>query len=173
MKKIDLGQTMGILANLGVIAGIVFLAIEVRQNQETLEEQNTLAVLAARDAAFDTYSAARTRLLENPELFGVWTKGRNGEPLTALENEQFETLRLDWIFRELSLYNKFATLGLQGEAAVTVERVGIAIARSRVMKDYWENIKLRIEARGYGAFVREVDLAYHSSLESPGSDESR
>ena len=29
MKKIDLGQTIAILANIGVIAGIVFLAVEL------------------------------------------------------------------------------------------------------------------------------------------------
>jgi len=32
MKKIDLGQTIQTLANLGVIAGIVFLAMELQQN---------------------------------------------------------------------------------------------------------------------------------------------
>jgi len=32
MKKIDLGQTITILANIGVIAGIVFLGYELRQN---------------------------------------------------------------------------------------------------------------------------------------------
>ena len=36
MKKIDLGQTITILANVGVIAGIVFLAVEVRQVGEQL-----------------------------------------------------------------------------------------------------------------------------------------
>ena len=30
LKKIDLGQTISILANVGVIAGIVFLAVELR-----------------------------------------------------------------------------------------------------------------------------------------------
>ena len=32
MKTIDLGQTIQVLANIGVIAGIVFLAFEIRQN---------------------------------------------------------------------------------------------------------------------------------------------
>jgi hypothetical protein len=32
LKKIDLSQTITILANLGVIAGIVFLGIEINQN---------------------------------------------------------------------------------------------------------------------------------------------
>jgi len=34
LKKIHLGQTIEILANLGVIAGIVFLGVELRQNNE-------------------------------------------------------------------------------------------------------------------------------------------
>jgi hypothetical protein len=37
MKKIDLGQTITILANIGVVAGIVFLAIEIQQNTRSLE----------------------------------------------------------------------------------------------------------------------------------------
>ena len=32
MKKIDLGQTIGTLANIGVLAGIIFLGIEFQQN---------------------------------------------------------------------------------------------------------------------------------------------
>ncbi len=34
MKKIDLGQAVGILANAGVIAGIVFLGMGLHQNNE-------------------------------------------------------------------------------------------------------------------------------------------
>jgi len=36
MKKIDLGQSIAILANVGVIAGIVFLALELNQNSKQL-----------------------------------------------------------------------------------------------------------------------------------------
>jgi hypothetical protein len=36
MKKIDLAQTITILANVGVIAGIVFLALELNQNSNQL-----------------------------------------------------------------------------------------------------------------------------------------
>ena len=37
MKKIDLGQTISILANFGVVAGIVFLGIELRQTTASVE----------------------------------------------------------------------------------------------------------------------------------------
>ena len=36
MKKVDVGRAVGILANLGVVAGIIFLAIEVGQNNELM-----------------------------------------------------------------------------------------------------------------------------------------
>jgi len=39
MKKIDLGQSLTILANLGVIAGIVFLGYELQQNQVIVQAQ--------------------------------------------------------------------------------------------------------------------------------------
>jgi len=34
LKKFDLGQTINTLANIGVIAGIVFLVVELQQNNE-------------------------------------------------------------------------------------------------------------------------------------------
>jgi hypothetical protein len=37
MKKIDLGQTVSTLANIGVIASIIFLAIQVRQTNRSIQ----------------------------------------------------------------------------------------------------------------------------------------
>lgn len=39
MKKIDVGQAVAVLANVGVIAGIMFLAIELRLNTRAVEAQ--------------------------------------------------------------------------------------------------------------------------------------
>jgi hypothetical protein len=50
MKKIDFGQMSQVLANVGVMLGIIFLAIEIRQNQAALDEQNTLTTLTSREA---------------------------------------------------------------------------------------------------------------------------
>jgi hypothetical protein len=47
MKKIDLGQTIQVIANVGVIAGIIFLAFELRQN-----------TIASRSAAFQSLGVA-------------------------------------------------------------------------------------------------------------------
>jgi hypothetical protein len=52
MKRIDLGQTIAVLANLGVIAGIALLAVELRQNNFLLSQQ-AKANLAADISAFN------------------------------------------------------------------------------------------------------------------------
>jgi hypothetical protein len=41
MKKIDLGQTFHILANIGVIGGILLLAFELQQNNELMAAVST------------------------------------------------------------------------------------------------------------------------------------
>ena len=40
MKKMDLGQSIQVIANLGVIAGIAFLIVELQQNTQQLELQS-------------------------------------------------------------------------------------------------------------------------------------
>lgn len=56
MKKLDFAQSLGIVANVGVIAGIVFLAVELRQNNELLVSQARMNSLLAR-ASYQQYVA--------------------------------------------------------------------------------------------------------------------
>ena len=50
MKKLDLGQTISILANVGVLAGIVILIIEIDQNNDALTFQARTMLPTARSA---------------------------------------------------------------------------------------------------------------------------
>lgn len=98
--KIDAGQTISVLANLGVIAGIFFLVLELRQNNE----------LMAADARFNQVvliQQAWTTIAEDPGIVAILVKDRNGGALT--EEEEFRLnafwmralLRLQWQYREL------------------------------------------------------------------------
>ena len=49
MKKIDLGQIFTIIANVGVIAGIVFVALEVRQTRDAVLGATYLARASAQE----------------------------------------------------------------------------------------------------------------------------
>ena len=75
MKKLELGQTIGILANLGVVAGIIFLAIELQQNNQLLRAEAIGSVLETRLARQDV-------VLNNDSLVAAMAKNSRGEPLT-------------------------------------------------------------------------------------------
>lgn len=73
-------QSVGVLANIGVLAGIVFLAIEIRQNTRAQYAESRQAVL----------SASREEILltmEDPSLVLALT---NSDPLTPEENVQVD-----------------------------------------------------------------------------------
>ena len=100
MTKIDLGQTIGILANVGVIAGIVFLGFELRQN-------NSLLAAQASYTQFSVERERRTRTMENrANLTDIARRARAGEELTPTERTQLQAHNRDtldawqWQFRE-------------------------------------------------------------------------
>lgn len=61
MKKIDVGQVFEILANVGVIAGIVFLAVELQQNNELMDAERRFNRLMIATGSV-------TLLATNPDL---------------------------------------------------------------------------------------------------------
>ncbi len=94
MKKIDLGQTIGILANVGVVAGIIFLAVELQQNNELLAAQSRAVRIGIRtDFAQAMYS--------NPDMVRAITRASGGEELSVED-----LFRLEWLAKET--LDKFA-----------------------------------------------------------------
>jgi len=84
VNKINLGQTIAILANLGVIAGIVFLALELQQNNSELASQSRMNFYQMR-------SDLDNQFIENVGGVGdLLSKARQGEPLSG-----YDTARLN------------------------------------------------------------------------------
>ena len=158
MKKLDFGQTVSLFANLGVIAGIIFLGVEIRQNQSAFEEQNMLTRLSAREVAGETYGRFRYMLMENPDLLQVWHKVQAEEPLSKLEQQQFYQMCVERVYMQLSVYNRFVALGETREAEGLARVLGQGVETSRTV-GCWENSKQEILSRGYETFVKVVESA--------------
>ena len=67
MKKIELGQYITILASLGVIAGIVFLGIELQQNNDLLRQEADAVYFQNRVNLMQT-------LMEQGDLANIYAK---------------------------------------------------------------------------------------------------
>ena len=79
MKKIDLGQTINTLANVGVIAGIVFLGLELEQNNALMESE-------ARRNRSAFVEGANLMLAGDDELAALVLRDSQGETLSELES---------------------------------------------------------------------------------------
>ncbi len=100
MKKIDLGQTITILANIGVIGGILLLAYELRQN-------NNLMVAEAQFNRLSINVDQYTSRVEDAGLNELLLRAMEKEPLSPAEQarvEQFVMRALlvrEWSFKVL------------------------------------------------------------------------
>jgi len=100
VKKVDVGQAITVLANLGVIGGILLLAYELRQNNELMEAEARFNRLAVATENNDS-------IFENAELADLLLKDRSKAELTELERYRLDLLASrilltrEWTFREL------------------------------------------------------------------------
>ena len=85
MQKIEFQQLISILANLGVIAGIVFLGYELRQNNDLMASE-ARATYASMDQTGWGF------IIENPDLIEIYIKDRNGEALSDGEEMRLNAM---------------------------------------------------------------------------------
>ena len=81
-----INRWLTLAANFGVIAGILFLAIELRQNNELLTVQ-------ASYARFNIERERRSRIIEDGEFADLIVRERQGDELSPTESMR---LRLHW-----------------------------------------------------------------------------
>lgn len=135
MKKIDPLQIVSILANVGVIAGIVFLGIELRQNNRLLDVE-------VRANYTGRASSVLELVIQQPDL--VMLMEKEPESLTETERNRLRLLGIRLLLTTEQNY-KDVIAGFQDEAEVRrftksiydrpVLNYGVPLA--------WETYKLR------------------------------
>ena len=137
MRKIYLGQTITILANVGVIAGIVFLAVELQQNNELLEAE-------ARQALVDRRISLAGMVASNDELANVVAKAQAGEEaLSPGERRQLYALNVSIFAMVESQFAEYQRGRLELED-VTVGGLTNALSDSGLsgnVLEFWETWK--------------------------------
>lgn len=148
MKKLDFGQTVSLLANIGVIAGIIFLAVELRQNNELMSAE---ARADRRDIARD----AALMDLNYPELRRARRKFFDGEELTEDDidvlnvNNRVGLTNWQYIFLE-------SLQGLLEDDAISVATWQEAFySRNPLMPTYW--VRAKDAHQFHPAFIEWMD----------------
>ena len=152
MKKFDIGQMIGILANIGVIAGIVFLGIEIRQNTQSLQISAYQQLISQLD------SMARLRLQDS--TLGMDLNSNIHAYPQDLTDE--DTYRIWGLFYILTRSADLAYYQFQ-QGALTEARLQSAIAPlqtylcSEAYKDFWMGARVNFVTE----FRKFIETKFH------------
>ena len=122
MKKLDLGQAIGILANIGVLVGIVFVGYELRQS-------NRIAVGTTAYELSRNWITVNDMILTNPDVLDlvVDLKDENFQPESDRRAEQANTyarrLLANWTAIEEAYDNGLVSRRLYDVARAEVSRI--------------------------------------------------
>ncbi len=145
-----------ILANVCVVAGIVFLVIEVRQNQVSLDEANAINRSNSSAAAHEYVSEFRTLLAQDEQLADIWLRGSSGSELSPVDELRFFNLCETLVWALVNSHRGFTALGQEPEA-----RGIVGLARSYIrdpgIRGCWEANRQGLVNRGDEAFVNAVE----------------
>jgi len=117
MRKIDFGQAIGVIANFGVLAGILLLVFELNQNRALMAAQT-------RDSVSQSVVFALRDTAGNSVLTDIHHRANVGEQLTPTEQDQFATHMISW-FRIWENQHYQYRVGLYDEAEFAAVRRGV------------------------------------------------
>ena len=130
MKKIDLGQTVTIFANIGVIAGIVFLGFEIRQNTMAVKSEASIGVQSQIQSIYNM-------LLVDP-MMDIYMRGmENPADLDPLEAAKLNA----FLSTNLAAFQNIYTQVQEGSYDESLARGYWQLLRNLLempgMKEYW------------------------------------
>ena len=128
MNNEKLNQWLTTLANFGVIVGIIFLVVEIRQTSRQIE-QNTAALSAQTIFQLNqSAGVAKRAIAQDVELAELLMRGdEDPESLTELEQARFiswkrarfDALEAYWVFHRKGLISDRDASGLRGSICGT------------------------------------------------------
>jgi hypothetical protein len=106
---------LGVITNLGLIAGLILVAYEIHQNNIALEREARISHVEVVDGVRAAWQNWEYAIIENRDVADIWMRGNAGEPLDRLETFRYEQLGRE-MFRLISQnYRQYSTI--DGEPA--------------------------------------------------------
>ena len=120
MKKLDLGQTLQLLGNLGIIVGILLLVYELNQNRHMIMAQT-------RNELAQEVTNILFELQNNAEMAEIAFRRSQGEELSEFESVQYRLRVMAQLRYHENVHYQYRN-GLYEEAEFSAQR------------DYWRNV---------------------------------
>ena len=159
-------KILTLLANFGVVAGLIFLAVEIRQNQVVLEQNQDLMQRQFQVQAVDSHQSiadltdkVRMLIASDGELARIWTSGLKGEALSEVEQARFAALCESKIWNEAVSYRRLLVMGQSGDAELMVKTMEFQKANFPGYQSCWVTQVDGLKIWGYEDFIAGVEAA--------------
>ena len=167
MKKSAINSWLTLLANVAVFASILFLAIEIGQNQTAIEESNRLNILGARTIEIEQFNAFRSMIVQDPELTGIWSDGIADRELDSLSQTRFDLLCNNIVWMSAGSYERSIALERFDAAAATTAARAAYIDGSEKFKSCWLSLRDSLRSYGMSDYVDAVEAQVKSDFVYP------
>ena len=157
MHNENLNRWLTLGANLAVFASILFLAVEVRQNQVSIDEANQLSRLDARVIEIEQFNNFRRTLIEDPELLQIWNNGLSDAELSADDEARFALLCTNMIWISAGSWERSVALGRLDAAAATILRRSEMVEGSSRFTRCWQDTRRDLNPYGLRDYVKAVE----------------
>ena len=149
MDSDRLNRWLTLGANVGVLIGIIFLAVELQKNNELLQSEASVTYVDLRRNGL-------MGLVQNDELLKTMVKSREGQELT-----QVELLRLETYYRSVFVnweweYKQFEAGTLDVLEQPPELRMRPAVAYYPLMREIWAVQKVAMSPRFVQYMEQEV-----------------
>ena len=161
-----LNRWLTLLANFGVVAGIIFLAVEIRQNQVLLEQNNQnmlrdqeLEILNATHLEVQQFNDLRAQIYLSKEVSELWLNGRSGEFDNSVEEYRYNQLCSAWFIANGLSYERSIVLNRPMVLKALPEQSRFSIDMNPGMKNCWERVAPFLISFGFDEYVSAVENA--------------
>ena len=146
-----LNQWTTLVANIGVIAGIVVLAYQISENTQQMKD----ASLRQHDEMVGSW---RLNMYSSPELAELWHLGSAGtKDFDEIERLRYRHLVIDFIQRHRTSFVAAKTSGHIAQMEMTARTVAVELLGSEGVQLVWEPIGREISHAVEPEFVLAVD----------------
>jgi hypothetical protein len=156
LKKVDLGQVINVLANVGVLAGIIFLAFELRQNTQATQ-------LASAHNSLSSSFEFDLRIAEDPELASLLIKADKPAALTDIDRLRLERWAYSALRHWENAHYMYSATGLDENFwTASSHEIQNILAPDSFVTNHWQAHKL--------SFTREFNEELEAMMREISND---
>ena len=159
-----LNKWLTLLANLGVVAGLVFLVVEIRQNQVLLEQshqamlrEQELNILNATHLEVEQFNGLRAQIYLSEEVTRLWLSGRSGIFDNEVDEYRYNQLCSAWFIANGLSYERSIVLGRPSVLSALPQQSRFGIDKNPGMKKCWDRVTPFLNSFGFDEYVTAVE----------------